>query len=314
MARAGEGRLLAGGRVGRIPVQRDRAAGVGADLRVGEDPVRGPVAPGRRQVDELGGQPDHEQPGPEGSGPLPTLALGQCRVERADLDLIGQVGPALVVDQAHAACPRGLMKRAQRRAERGQRRRRGGQKRGARDSAGADQQHAPGDPISPDLDQLDDLLGLLSLEQRTTLLDGGLLRDDELAGDDARGGEQQQRPAHGDPEQLRVPGQDDVEHREGEAEHRREQQEQRDDPFGAPVRRHHALARIDIRPGLDRRRRPTARRRAERRARRHEKAEELREPAHAGSSIRSPISRATITSAARPMNHATIPSGIGPML
>ena len=76
---------------------------------------------------------------------------------------------------------------------------------------------------------------------------------------------------------------------------------------------HEALAGIEVRLRSGRRL-PSVGDCAPGRAKRHEQAKELRQSAHASSPVRSPIRRATITSASRPMNQATIPSGIGPML
>src|SRR5205823_9178951 len=86
----------------RLPIERDRAGRVGADLRVREDPVRRPVAATVGEVERRGRQADDNEWGAE---LLAVRALRERRVEGVLEDVVRAEGPSVLVDEADSLPP-----------------------------------------------------------------------------------------------------------------------------------------------------------------------------------------------------------------
>ena len=131
----------------RVAEQRDGAAGVGADLRVGDEPLGRPVASRSR------GRPQHRRVDAHDDDRRAELALvgalGEGRQEGPTARSSADDRPVLLVDERRAGAPRRRCRAAaDARAERGQRRaERGAPSAAAAHARGADEQPASGDAV-----------------------------------------------------------------------------------------------------------------------------------------------------------------------
>jgi hypothetical protein len=287
----------------RLAVQRDRAAGVRADLRVGEDALRRPAAPRGRQAQARGLEAHDDE---RRADKVAVRALGIGGVEAAGGDVGRGQRPAVGLDQPPPAAPGrppepiGVEDRAGRenRRERGQRQRR------ARRPARGEQQPLAREAARALVHDAGELRLLGRVGLRIGLLE--LLRDDEpLADDDQRraGTAEGQRERDAQPLGAMAEPVDRVEHDEGDRRERAQRQEREHGPLGAAVGR---AGRDDRRLAL---RGSLA---MQERAQRRDEDEQPLQAPHDRSLV--PMATQAVTSSVAPSSQVTSPSGTGPRL